>query len=46
MERLSYQDLNAMLERGELSVAVWHRRGTLLAVCELAAKSKGHTPLA
>jgi hypothetical protein len=34
-----------MLERGELSVAVYHRRRILLAVAELAAKSKGHTPM-
>jgi hypothetical protein len=34
-----------MLERGELSVTVEHRRQTLIAVAERAARSKGHTPL-
>ena len=34
-----------MLERGELSVCLWHRRHTLLAICELATKSHSHTPL-
>lgn len=35
-----------MLERSELSVCAWHRRHTLLALCDLAAKAKGvHDPL-
>jgi hypothetical protein len=45
VEQITYKDLHRMLERGELSVCVWHRRHTLLAVCELAAKSKGLDPL-
>ena len=45
MEFLTYAQLARMLERGELSPALWHRRMTLIAVCELAAKSKTHTPL-
>jgi hypothetical protein len=39
-----YQQLNSMLEEAERSVAVWHPRSTLLAACELAGESKGHTP--
>ena len=34
-----------MLEEAERSVAVWHARSTLRAACELAAQSRGHTPL-
>jgi len=42
---LTQRDLYAMLEKGELSVSLFYRRYTLLAMCELAAKSKGHDPL-
>jgi len=34
-----------MLERGELSVSVFYRRQSLIAVAELAAAAKGHTPI-
>ncbi|OGS01248.1 MAG: hypothetical protein A3G41_05845 [Elusimicrobia bacterium RIFCSPLOWO2_12_FULL_59_9] len=41
MEQLTHYQVFAMLEAGELSVSVWYRRHTLLALCELAAKAKG-----
>lgn len=41
---LSLTELGSMLECGELSVTVFHRRQKLMAVAELAAKAKGHTP--
>lgn len=44
MEHLTSQQLLAMLERGELSAAVYQRRHTLLAIAALASRSKGHTP--
>lgn len=44
MERPTLQQLEAMLERGELSASVAHRRQTLLAISNLAKHSKGHTP--
>jgi len=34
-----------MLERGELSASVEHRRQTLIAIAERARLSKGHTPM-
>jgi len=45
MEHLSLRQLESMLERGELSASVEHRRQTLIAIVELATRSKGHTPL-
>lgn len=45
MEQLTQSQVFAMLEIGELSVSLWHRRHTLLALCELAARSKAHDPL-
>ncbi len=45
MEHLTPRQLESMLERGELSVTVEHRRRTLIAIAELAKGSKGHTPL-
>lgn len=44
MERLTLRQLGSMLERGELSVSVEHRRQTLIAVAERARRSKTHTP--
>ena len=43
---VTQRDLYGMLEKGELSVSLWYRRYTLLALCELAKKSKGQDPLA
>lgn len=46
MEQLTYDQVLAMYERGALSVSVFYRRHTLLALCELAARAKGvHDPL-
>lgn len=46
LPQLAQSDVVAMYEHGALSVSVYHRRHTLLALCELAAKSKGvHDPL-
>lgn len=45
MEHLTFVQLEAMLERGEPSASVFHRRQTLLAIAERAKRSKGHTPL-
>ena len=45
MEHLTLRHLESMLERGELSASVEHRRQTLIAIAELAKRSKGHTPL-
>ncbi len=45
MEHLTLPQLGSMLERGELSVTVEHRRQTLIAIAELAKRSKGHTPV-
>lgn len=47
LPQLSHSEVFAMLEIGELSVSLWYRRHTLLALCELAAKAKGRQyPLA
>ena len=43
--QLTQPQVFAMLEIGELSVSLWYRRHTLLTLCELAARSKGHDPL-
>lgn len=40
LPQLTQREVFAMLEKGELSVSVWYRRLTLLALCELAAKSR------
>ena len=45
MQALDLQQLVAMLERGELSPALYYRRSTLLAIAEQARTSKSHTPL-
>lgn len=45
MQQLTQREVFAMLEKGELSVSLFYRRHTLLALCELAAKSKGQDPL-
>ena len=45
LPQLTQRDVFAMLEKGELSVSVWYRRHMLLALCELAAKSRDHNPL-
>ena len=45
MEHLTLQQLDRMLERGELLASVEHRRQTLIAIAERAKRSKGHTPL-
>ena len=46
MEQLTHSDVISMSEHGALSVSVYYRRHTLLALCELAAKAKGvHDPL-
>ncbi len=45
MEQVTYKQLDAMLERGEISVTVEHRRQTLIAIAELAKRSKDHTPM-
>ena len=43
---LPADELYGMLESGELSVSVWHRRDTLIALTELAAQAKGsHSPV-
>ena len=44
MEHLTLGQLGNMLERGELSASVEHRRQTLIAVAERAKRSKTHTP--
>ena len=43
-EQLTLRQLGSMLERGELSVSVEHRRHTLIAIAERAKRSKTHTP--
>ena len=44
-EQLTYKQMGAMLERCDTTVSSWHRRHTLLALCELAARAKGgHDP--
>ena len=40
LPQLTQREVFAMLEEGELSVSLFYRRYTLLALCELAAKSK------
>ncbi len=45
LSQLTRREVFAMLEIGELSVSLFYRRQTLLALCELAAKSKAHDPL-
>lgn len=40
-----YGQIADMLERGEISVTVEHRRQTLIAIAEVAKRSKGHTPM-
>ena len=45
LPQLTQREVFAMLEQGELSVSLFYRRYTLLALCELAAKSKGQEPL-
>lgn len=45
MEHVTYGQMADMLERGELSVTVEHRRQTLIAIAELAKRSKSHTPM-
>jgi len=45
LELVTYKQLDAMLERGEISVTVEHRRQTLVAIAELATRSKDHTPM-
>ncbi|OGS01255.1 MAG: hypothetical protein A3G41_05880 [Elusimicrobia bacterium RIFCSPLOWO2_12_FULL_59_9] len=46
MEQLTYSDVISLYEHGALSVSVYYRRHTLLALCELAAKARGvHDPL-
>jgi hypothetical protein len=44
MEHLTLLQLGTMLERGELSASVEHRRQTLIAIAERAKRSKTHTP--
>lgn len=39
--QLTYSDIMPMYEHGALSVSVFYRRHTLLALCELAARAKG-----
>lgn len=41
---LSLAQLEGMLERGELSASVEHRRQTLISIAEQAKASRGHTP--
>ena len=43
-EPLSFRALLPLLEQGELSSAVYHRRHLLLRIAELAKTSKSHTP--
>ncbi len=45
MEHVTSRQLSEMIERGEISVTVEYRRRTLIAVAELAKRSKGHTPM-
>jgi hypothetical protein len=45
VERLTLGQLGGLLERGELSVTVEHRRQTLIAIAELAKQSRGHTSM-
>jgi hypothetical protein len=42
---LTFGTLMPMLEKGEISSAVYVRRHDLLRMAELARTSKGHTPL-
>ena len=47
LPQLTHREVFAMLEKGELSVSLWYRRHTLIALCELAANAKGRQdPLA
>lgn len=41
LPQLTHSEVFAMLEIGEISVSLWYRRHTLLALCELASKAKG-----
>ena len=46
LPQLTYADITGMYEYGALSVSVYYRRHTLLALCDLAVKAKGvHDPL-
>jgi hypothetical protein len=45
LPQLTHSEVFAMLEIGEISVSLWYRRHTLLALCELAAKSREHDAL-
>ena len=46
MVQLTHPDILRMYEHGTLSVSVFYRRLTLLALCELAADARGvHDPL-
>jgi len=42
---LTLMQIDAMLERGPLSVTVAHRRLVLIELAELAAKARTHTPV-
>ena len=44
LEQLTLRQLESMLERGEISVSVQHRRQTLIAIAERAKASRNHTP--
>jgi len=46
IERLTAFELENMLEHGEISVSLFYRRSTLVALTELAALAKGtHSPM-
>jgi hypothetical protein len=45
VERLTTQQLGSMLEQGEFSVTVEHRRQTLIAAAEMTKRSKSHSPM-
>jgi hypothetical protein len=42
---LTYRQLLPMLEKGELSTAVYYRRHLLLQVADLALTARSHTPM-
>lgn len=46
IEHLTFAQVDAMLEQGELSPSLWVRRDTLVALAELAALARNtHDPL-
>jgi hypothetical protein len=45
LAQVTSKQLSELIERGEISVTVEHRRQTLIAIAEVAKRSKGHTPM-